>query len=139
MIIEKEKAAKGQIYDANNDARLQEEMFRTRCKLHEFNSLSPAKIEEREELIHSIVNMKPGRYIILPSVTIGDNTVIAAGTVVNRDVPSGMLIAGNPCKIVREINQEEEESKEDYRPKKNLHLGKYYNQLSQLLILCKRR
>ena len=200
-MTEKEKAEKGLIYDANNDSTLQAEMQRTRCKLHYFNSLSPDKAEERDHLIHSIIDMKEGgciispfycdygnnihigegffsntnlvildgaevtigdnvyispgvgiytaghpldvrrrnagleyaypikignnvwigaQSIILPGITIGDNTVIAAGTVVNCDIPSGMLVAGNPCKFIREINQIEEENRENYRPKKIL-------------------
>ena len=56
--------------------------------------------------------------IILPGVTIGDNTVLAAGTVVNRDIPANVLVAGNPCRIVRQLDQEAEELRDDYRPKK---------------------
>lgn len=41
--------------------------------------------------------------IILPGVTIGDNTVIGAGSVVTKDIPSGVFAAGNPCKIIRSI------------------------------------
>lgn len=41
---------------------------------------------------------------ILPGVTIGDNTIIGAGSVVTRDIPAGVFAAGNPCKVVREIN-----------------------------------
>lgn len=40
---------------------------------------------------------------VLPGVTIGSNTVIAAGSVVNRDVPSGVVAAGNPCRVIRKI------------------------------------
>ena len=40
---------------------------------------------------------------VLPGVTIGDNTVIAAGSVVVHDVPAGCVAAGNPCKVIREI------------------------------------
>lgn len=40
---------------------------------------------------------------ILPGVTIGDNCVIGAGSVVNRDIPSGTLAAGNPCRVIRRI------------------------------------
>lgn len=43
--------------------------------------------------------------IVLPGVKIGDNTVIGAGSVVTKDVPSGVVAAGNPCKILREINE----------------------------------
>lgn len=44
-----------------------------------------------------------GGAILLPGVTIGDNAVIAAGSVVGRDVPAGVVAAGNPCRVVREI------------------------------------
>ena len=44
---------------------------------------------------------------ILPGVTIGDNTVIGGGSVVTKDVPSGVVAAGNPCKIIREITQKD--------------------------------
>ncbi|MDY3619015.1 sugar O-acetyltransferase [Agathobaculum sp.] len=42
---------------------------------------------------------------VLPGVTIGDNAVIAAGSIVTRDVPAGVLAAGNPCRVVREIEE----------------------------------
>lgn len=40
---------------------------------------------------------------ILPGVTIGDNTVIGAGSVVTKDIPSGVFAAGNPCKVIKPI------------------------------------
>ena len=40
---------------------------------------------------------------VLPGVTIGDNCVIGAGSVVNRDIPSGSLAVGNPCRVIRKI------------------------------------
>jgi acetyltransferase-like isoleucine patch superfamily enzyme len=40
---------------------------------------------------------------VLPGVTIGDNCVIGAGSVVNRDIPSNTLAAGNPCKVIKII------------------------------------
>ena len=40
---------------------------------------------------------------VLPGVTIGDNTVIGAGSVVIRDIPAGVLAVGNPCRVVRQI------------------------------------
>ncbi len=42
--------------------------------------------------------------VICPGVTIGDNTVIGAGSVVTRDIPANCVAAGNPCKVIREIN-----------------------------------
>jgi maltose O-acetyltransferase len=44
-----------------------------------------------------------GGAIICPGVTIGDRTVIGAGSVVTKDVPVGVFAAGNPCRVVREI------------------------------------
>jgi len=42
------------------------------------------------------------RAIILSGVTIGDGSIVAAGSVVTRDVPPGTLVAGNPARVVRE-------------------------------------
>lgn len=44
-----------------------------------------------------------GGVIVLPGVTIGENTVVGAGAVVVRDVPSNVVAVGNPARIVREI------------------------------------
>lgn len=40
---------------------------------------------------------------ILPGVTIGSNTVIGAGSVVTKDIPSGVFAAGNPCRVIKKI------------------------------------
>ena len=42
---------------------------------------------------------------VLPGVTIGDNVIIGAGSVVNRDIPSGVVAAGNPCRVLRKITE----------------------------------
>ena len=44
---------------------------------------------------------------ILPGVTIGDGCVIGAGSVVTKDVPAGSLAAGNPCRVIRKITEED--------------------------------
>lgn len=44
-------------------------------------------------------------YMYCDHVTIGDNTVIGAGSVVTRDIPANVVAAGNPCKVIREINE----------------------------------
>ncbi len=44
-----------------------------------------------------------GGAILCPGVRIGDRSVIGAGSVVTRDVPSGVLAVGNPCRVVREL------------------------------------
>ena len=47
--------------------------------------------------------------IVLPGVTIGDNTVIGAGSVVTKDIPSNVVAVGNPCRVLREINDHDKE------------------------------
>lgn len=47
--------------------------------------------------------------IILPGVTIGDNSVVGAGSVVTKDIPSGVVAVGNPCRVLREINERDYE------------------------------
>jgi galactoside O-acetyltransferase len=47
--------------------------------------------------------------IVLPGVTIGDNTVIGAGSVVTKNIPSNVIAVGNPCKVLREINDHDKE------------------------------
>ena len=42
---------------------------------------------------------------ILPGVTIGDNTVIGAGSVVTKDIPANVVAAGNPCKVIKEAEK----------------------------------
>ncbi len=46
---------------------------------------------------------------VLPGVTIGDNCVIGAGSVVNRDIPSNVIAVGNPCKAIRKITEKDKE------------------------------
>lgn len=43
--------------------------------------------------------------ILLPGVTVGDNAVIGAGSIVTRDVPANVLAVGNPCRVLREIGE----------------------------------
>lgn len=45
--------------------------------------------------------------IICPNVSIGDNVVIGAGSVVTKDIPSNTIAMGNPCKVIREITDED--------------------------------
>lgn len=47
--------------------------------------------------------------IILPGITIGDNVVIGAGSVVTKDIPSNVVAVGNPCKVLREVNEHDKE------------------------------
>lgn len=47
--------------------------------------------------------------IILPGITVGDNVVIGAGSVVTKDLPSNVVAVGNPCKVLREVNDRDKE------------------------------
>lgn len=184
MKTEKQKAAEGLLYDANNDPDLQREMLETHSRLHRYNLLPPEELQQRDELIRSILHMGKkgciispfycdygsnihigdnffantnlvildgakvtigdnvfiaphvgiytaghpldkeqrnagleytypitignnvwigGHVCILPGVSIGDNSVIGAGSVVTKDIPSGVLAYGNPCRVIRHI------------------------------------
>ena len=46
--------------------------------------------------------------MILPGVRIGSRSVIGAGSVVTRDVPDGVFAAGNPCRVIRELPDNED-------------------------------
>ena len=43
--------------------------------------------------------------VIVPGVEIGNNTVIGAGSVVTKDIPSNVVAVGNPCRVLREISE----------------------------------
>ena len=50
-----------------------------------------------------------GGAIILPGITIGDNVVVGAGSVVTKDLPSNVVAVGNPCRILREVSEHDKE------------------------------
>ncbi|MGD1455370.1 sugar O-acetyltransferase [Vibrio harveyi] len=43
--------------------------------------------------------------VVLPGVTIGENSVIGAGSVVTKDIPANVVAVGNPCRVLREIGE----------------------------------
>lgn len=47
--------------------------------------------------------------IVLPGVTIGDNTVVGAGSVVTKDLPANVVAVGNPCRVMRAIGEHDRE------------------------------
>ena len=47
--------------------------------------------------------------IVVPGVTIGDDTVIGAGSVVTKDVPANVVAVGNPCRVLRPISEHDKE------------------------------
>ena len=47
--------------------------------------------------------------LVMPGVTIGDNSVIGAGSVVTKDIPANVVAVGNPCKVLRPIGEHDQE------------------------------
>lgn len=77
------------------------------------------------------------RSTILPNVNIGDNVIIGANSLVNRDIPSNCVASGVPCKIICTIDEYYEKHKDDfeymvniaYEEKKKYLLKKFENKL----------
>ncbi len=76
-----------------------------------YTALHPLDVETRiagyetAKPIHVGNNVWFGGHVtVLPGVTIGDNSVIGAGSVVTKDIPANVLAFGNPCRIIRQIN-----------------------------------
>lgn len=72
----------------------------------------PLDVKQRNEGLEYAYPIKVGNNVwiggssvILPGVTIGDNTVIGAGSVVNKDIPAGVIAVGNPCRVIRKIEE----------------------------------
>lgn len=65
-----------------------------------------------------------GSTVLNPGVTIGDSVVVGSGSVVTKDIPSNVIAAGNPCRVIRKITQEDRRywqtlAEEYYRNKKD--------------------
>lgn len=72
----------------------------------------PVSIKDRKKLTTAPVHIKRNVWIgtnvsVLPGVTIGENAVVAAGAVVNKDIPDNAIVAGIPAKIIRYIDKDD--------------------------------
>ena len=54
--------------------------------------------------------------IVMPGVTIGDNVVIGAGSIVTKDIPSNVVAVGNPCRVLREVSEHDQRFYHHDRP-----------------------
>lgn len=50
-----------------------------------------------------------GNTVVVPGVHIGSNVVIGAGSVVTKDIPDWSVAAGNPCRVIRKITEEDKQ------------------------------
>lgn len=84
--------------------------------VHIYTAMHPLHVEQRAtHFFGKPVTIGSGVWIgggaiICPGVTIGDHSVIGAGSVVTRDIPDGVLAVGNPCKVVRKITDAEKQN-----------------------------
>ncbi len=79
-----------------------------------YTAVHPTLFEERNQGLERALPIVIGdncwigaNVTILPGVTIGSNTVIGAGSVVTKDIPSDVIAAGNPCKVFRSITEKD--------------------------------
>ena len=75
--------------------------------------------KEKQTVIYGKINVGNNCFIgcrstILPGVTIGDNTIIGAGSVVNRDIPANSVAAGVPCRVICTLEEYKEKHKDDF-------------------------
>ena len=75
-----------------------------------YTPLHPMDAESRNKGLEYAKPIKVGNNVwfggsvtVLPGVTIGDNSVIGAGSVVTKDIPANVLAFGNPCKVVKSL------------------------------------
>ena len=54
--------------------------------------------------------------IVMPGVTIGDNVVIGAGSIVTKDIPSNVVAVGNPCRVLRAVSEHDKHFYHHDRP-----------------------
>jgi len=76
--------------------------------MHPWNALERRKAEFGKPVEIGSDVWVGGGAVILPGVRIGSRAVIGAGSVVTRDIPEGMFAAGNPCRVLREVTDEDE-------------------------------
>ena len=78
-----------------------------------YTACHPLDVETRNKGLETAKRIKVGnnvwigaQVVILPGITIGDNSVIGAGSVVSKDIPSNVVAVGNPCKVIKNVNND---------------------------------
>ncbi len=134
-MTEKEKMEKQMLYDANYDRELELERLECKTLCQEYNNLPIKDLNGRKSFVKRIlgktgesVHIEPnfwcdyGRRIEVGEnfyanhglvivdagkVTFGDNGVIGSGSIVVKDIPANSVAVGNPCRVIREITDED--------------------------------
>ena len=116
-MTEKEKMLAGEIYNANhnlvildgNKVKFGDNVFvAPNCAF--YTAGYPLDYKERNKGLEYAKPIKVGNNVwiggnvtVLPGVSIGDNVVIGAGSVVTKDISSNVIAVGNPCRVIKEI------------------------------------
>jgi len=84
-----------QIYTATHPLKASERIIKKGRDTRYLTSTMPVSIGDNVWI--------GGNSIVFPGVSIGDNVTIGAGSVVSGDIPNGVLVFGNPCKVIKKI------------------------------------
>lgn len=124
VMTEKERMLSEKLYIPKDEA-LAADCARSRRLVRLINGTTEEQAEYRVQLFKELFARTRenlwvgGNTVINPGVTIGDNVVIGSGSVVTKDIPSGVIAAGNPCRVLRPITEEDtrywEELEREYR------------------------
>ena len=124
IMTEKERMLSEKLYIPMDEA-LAADCARSRRLVRLINGTTEEQAEYRVQLFKELFARTGenlwvgGNTVINPGVTIGDNGVIGSGSVVTKDIPSGVIAAGNPCRVLRPVTEEDtrdwEELEREYR------------------------
>ena len=124
IMTEKERMLSEKLYIPMDEA-LAADCARSRRLVRLINGTTEEQAEYRVQLFKELFARTRenlwvgGNTVINPGVTIGDNVVIGSGSVVTKDIPSGVIAAGNPCRVLRPVTEEDtrywEELEREYR------------------------
>ena len=123
-MTEKERMLSEKLYIPMDEA-LAADCARSRRLVRLINGTTEEQAEYRVQLFKELFARTRenlwvgGNTVINPGVTIGDNVIIGSGSVVTKDIPSGVIAAGNPCRVLRPVTEEDtrywEELEREYR------------------------
>ena len=124
VMTEKERMLSEKLYIPMDEA-LAADCARSRRLVRLINGTTEEQAEYRVQLFKELFARTRenlwvgGNTVINPGVTIGDNVIIGSGSVVTKDIPSGVIAAGNPCRVLRPVTEEDtrywEELEREYR------------------------